>query len=127
MELVFLQLSTKMATLINHLLAHHLASNDSVPSALPYVLSVLQNERAIVNCEAEEGLGGPVLHRCVGRLAAWESFAGCTERCHRSWGSWSVVWSPQQLPLHPAQLSSTLELSELLRAAHCHLRDVEPS
>lgn len=51
--------------LLNHLLAHHLATNDSVQSSAEYVLSVLRNEKAISTCETEEGLGGPVLHRSV--------------------------------------------------------------
>lgn len=53
----------EMTSLINHLLAHHLANNESATFNSKYVLGVLQTERAIAKCEAEEGSSGPVMHR----------------------------------------------------------------
>ncbi|KAK4695577.1 hypothetical protein P7C70_g8526, partial [Phenoliferia sp. Uapishka_3] len=56
--------------LINNLLSHHLAQNESVVASSDHVLSVLKNERAIQRCEQEEGLGGPVINRWNLRLSS---------------------------------------------------------
>ncbi|GAA5860686.1 hypothetical protein JCM1840_000340 [Sporobolomyces johnsonii] len=60
-----------MATaILNHLLAHHLASNDDVPAALPHVLDVLSSHRVILDAERDQGVNGPVLHRWQMRLTS---------------------------------------------------------
>lgn len=69
---------TMTVALLNHLLAHHLATNDAIPAALPYVLSVLRDEQSIAKCEQEEGLGGPVMHRWVA-LGGSHSSELCTD------------------------------------------------
>jgi hypothetical protein len=52
-------------TLLNHLLAHHLAQNETIPLALPFVLGILTSSRAVQRCEVEEGIGGPIMKRFV--------------------------------------------------------------
>lgn len=49
--------------LVNHLLSHNLATNDNVLESIAHVRSVLHDQRAIQKCEADEGLGGPVINR----------------------------------------------------------------
>ncbi|GAA5984343.1 hypothetical protein JCM5350_001024 [Sporobolomyces pararoseus] len=58
-----------MATnMLNHLLSHHLATNQSIPSSLNYVLQTIESQRLIARTEQEEGTNGPTLHRWQLRL-----------------------------------------------------------
>jgi hypothetical protein len=50
-------------TMLNHLLSHHLATNQSIPSSLNYLESVLETQRLVSRTEQEEGTNGPTLHR----------------------------------------------------------------
>lgn len=53
-----------MATdMLNHLLAHHLATNQAIPPSLNYLCSTLETQRLIARTEQEEGTSGPTLHR----------------------------------------------------------------
>lgn len=56
---------TMATSTLEHLLAHHLAQNDAVPAALADVLDTLVSQLVVARCEGEEGLNGPLLHRCV--------------------------------------------------------------
>ncbi|GAA5902037.1 uncharacterized protein JCM6883_000472 [Sporobolomyces salmoneus] len=58
-----------MATImLNHLLSHHLATNQSIPSSINYISSTLETQRLIARTELEEGTNGPTLHRWQLRL-----------------------------------------------------------
>lgn len=57
---------SRMATImLNHLLSHHLATNQSIPSSINYISSTLETQRLIARTELEEGTNGPTLHRSV--------------------------------------------------------------
>ncbi|GAA5830916.1 hypothetical protein JCM11251_005075 [Rhodosporidiobolus azoricus] len=55
---------------LEHLLAHHLAVNEAVPSSLPAALASLNSSRTLSLVEHEEGRDGPLLHRWQLRLTS---------------------------------------------------------
>ncbi|GAA5973703.1 hypothetical protein JCM11641_005089 [Rhodosporidiobolus odoratus] len=55
---------------LNHLLAHHLAQNDAVPSQVDHVLNSLNSLNIIAQVQQEEGSGGPLMHRWQLRLTS---------------------------------------------------------
>lgn len=54
-----------MSSILSHLLAHHLAQNSQVPSALTFIKQVINQDRAIHRALQQEGVDGPVVHRYV--------------------------------------------------------------
>ncbi|GAA5862531.1 hypothetical protein JCM8547_002095 [Rhodosporidiobolus lusitaniae] len=56
------------ALAVDHLLAHHLDSNERVPTQLAYVLAAISSLRSIHQLEHEEGQHGPTMHRWQLRL-----------------------------------------------------------
>ncbi|GAA6026106.1 hypothetical protein JCM11491_002868 [Sporobolomyces phaffii] len=57
-------------TMLNHVLSHHLATNDAVPACVDYLEAVLESHRLIAATEQDEGTNGPTLHRWQLRLVS---------------------------------------------------------
>ncbi|GAA5871004.1 hypothetical protein JCM16303_001658 [Sporobolomyces ruberrimus] len=57
-------------SMLNHLLSHNLATNDSIPASINYVASVVETQRLVSRVEQEEGTNGPTLHRWQLRLVS---------------------------------------------------------
>lgn len=59
----FLQVHKMTTSMLNHLLSHNLATNDSIPASINYVAPVVETQRLVSRVEQEEGTNGPTLHR----------------------------------------------------------------